>query len=168
MKAIVYTTNTGSAEKYAQLLAQATGLPVYSFGDAKKYVPDGAEIIYVGWIMASKVKGYRAAAKRFDVRAVCAVGMAETGSQSELIRSKNAVPSDTSVFDLQGNFDVRKLRGIYRAIMEPMIKTLGKRLAEKNDRTQEENDMLEMLLHGGERVSEENLGAVIDWYRTQI
>ena len=45
-----------------------------------------------------------------------------------------------------------------------MIKTVGKSLAAKKDRTTEENDMLDMMLHGGERVKAENLSAVLDWY----
>ncbi len=36
MKAIVYTTNAGSTEQYAKLLAQETGLPVYSLAEAKR------------------------------------------------------------------------------------------------------------------------------------
>ena len=52
MDAIIYTTNTGSAERYAKLLAQETGLPVYSFAEAKKQVFSKAKIIYLGWIMA--------------------------------------------------------------------------------------------------------------------
>ena len=31
----------------------------------------------------------------------------------------------------------------------------------------EENDMLDMMLHGGERVKAENLSAILDWYRAQ-
>ena len=57
MNAIIYTTNTGSAERYAKLLAEKTGLPAYSLAEAKKAVPNGAEIIYLGWIMAGVVKG---------------------------------------------------------------------------------------------------------------
>ena len=52
MNAIIYTTNTGSTEHYAKLLAQKTGLPVYSLAEAKKRVFAGAEVIYLGWIMA--------------------------------------------------------------------------------------------------------------------
>ena len=48
MDAIIYTTNTGSAERYAKLLAQETGLPVYSFAEAKKQVFSKAKIIYLG------------------------------------------------------------------------------------------------------------------------
>lgn len=48
MSAIIYTTNTGSTEHYAKLLAQKTGLPVYSLAEAKKRVFAGAEVIYLG------------------------------------------------------------------------------------------------------------------------
>ena len=40
-------------------------------------------------------------------------------------------------------------------------------LVEKTDRTPEEDDMLDMMLHNGERVSADNLRDVLDWYRAQ-
>ena len=86
MDAIIYTTNTGSAERYARLLAQETGLPVYSSAEAKKQVFSKAKIIYLGWIMAGSVKGYAEAAKRYRVCAVCGVGMGQTGTQIESVR----------------------------------------------------------------------------------
>ena len=60
---------------------------------------------------------------------------------------------------------MKKLRGIYRLPMELMVKTVGKGLANKQDRTAEEDDMLDMMLHGGERVKRENLAAVLTWYQ---
>ena len=167
MNAIIYTTNTGSTERYAKLLAQKTGLPAYSLAEAKKQVLAGAEVIYLGWIMAGSVKGYAEAAKRYRVRAVCAVGMGQTGTQTDSVRKKSAVPANIPLFTLQGNFDVKKLHGIYRPMMEIMVKTAGKGLAEKSDRTPEEDDMLDMMRCGGERVKEENLSAVLDWYSVQ-
>ena len=167
MNAIIYTTNTGSTERYAKLLAQKTGLPAYSLAEAKKQVFAGAEVIYLGWIMAGSVKGYAEAAKRYRVRAVCAVGIGQTGTQADSVRKKSAVPADIPLFTLQGNFDVKKLHGIYRPMMEIMVKTAGKGLAEKKDRTPDEDDMLDMMLHGGERVKAENLSAVFDWYSAQ-
>ena len=164
MNAIIYTTNTGSTARYAGLLAQKTGLPVYSLAEARNAVSTGAEVIYLGWIMAGSIKGYAAAARRYRVRAVCAVGMGQTGTQTDSVRKKTAVPADIPLFTLQGNFDVKKLHGIYRPMMELMVKTAGKALVEKSDRTPEENDMLDMMLHGGERVKAENLRAVLDWY----
>lgn len=164
MNAIIYTTNAGSTARYAELLACATGLPAYSLAEAKSAVSTGAEVIYLGWIMAGSVKGYAAAARRYRVRAVCAVGMGQTGTQTDSVRKKTGVPAGIPVFTLQGNFDVKKLRGIYRPMMELMVKTAGKALVEKSDRTPEENDMLDMMLHGGKRVKAENLRAVLDWY----
>ena len=167
MDAIIYTTNTGSAERYAKLLAQETGLPACSLAEAKKRNFAGAEVVYLGWIMASSVKGYAEAAKRYRVCAVCGVGMGQTGTQIESVRKKSAIPADIPLFTLQGDFNVKKLHGIYRPMMEIMVKTVGKSLSEKEDRTSEEDDMLDMMLHGGERVKAENLSAVLDWYRMQ-
>lgn len=112
MDAIVYTTNTGSSERYADLLAHETQLPVYSLAEAGGRLRQGAEIIYLGWVMASSVKGYAAAAKRYSVRAVCPVGMGQTGTQTEQIRAKNNIPAEVPVFTLQGNFDLKKLSGM--------------------------------------------------------
>ena len=70
MDAIIYTTNTGSTQRYAELLARETGLPACSLPQAKTAVPAGAEVIYLGWIMAGSIKGYAAAARRYRVRAV--------------------------------------------------------------------------------------------------
>ena len=167
MNAIIYTTNTGSTERYAKLLAQKTGLPAYSLAEAKKRVFAGAEVICLGWIMAGSVKGYAEAAKRYQVRAVCAVGMGQTGTQTDSVRKKSAIPANVSLFTLQGNFDVKKLHGVYRLMMEIMVKTAGKALAEKKDRTPDEDDMLDMMLYGGERVEAENLSAVLDWFSAQ-
>ena len=77
VEAIVYTSNTGSAAQYAERLAKETGLAAYSLDEARGKVPADSEVIYLGWVMASTVKGYAAAAKRYIVRAVCAVGMAQ-------------------------------------------------------------------------------------------
>ena len=41
MNAIIYTTNTGSTERYARLLAERTELPAYSLTEAKKrFLPE--------------------------------------------------------------------------------------------------------------------------------
>ena len=164
MDAIIYTSETGSSKSYAEMLSRETGLPVFSLGEAKERLSGGAKIIYLGWIMASSVKGYSAAARRFDVKAVCAVGMGGTGTQLKEVREKNKIPDKTPLFTLQGNFDVKKLRGVHRTMMEVMVKTVGKALADKPDRTPEEDDMLDMMLTGSPRVKAENLKDVLEWY----
>ena len=86
MNATIYTTNSGSTERYARLLSRETGLPAYSLAEAKNAVPAGAEVIYLGWIMVGTVKGYAAAARSYTVRAVCGVGMGQTGTQENVRR----------------------------------------------------------------------------------
>ncbi|HCB96085.1 MAG TPA: hypothetical protein DEP65_11105, partial [Ruminococcus sp.] len=139
----------------------------YSLAEAKKKVFYGAEIIYLGWIMAGSVKGYATATKRYKVCAVCGVGMGQNGAQTDSVRKKTSVPANIPLFTIQGNFDVKKLHGIYRLMMEIMVKTAGKSLAAKKDRTPEEDDMLNMMLHDGERIKSENLKAVLTWYNAQ-
>ena len=97
MNAIIYNTNTGSTERYAKLFAHETGLPVCSFAEAKKAVPIGTEVIYFGWVMAGSVRGFAAAAKRYNVCAVCGVGMGQTGTQTENVRKRSAVPAKIPV-----------------------------------------------------------------------
>lgn len=167
MEAIIYTSNTGSTAHYAKLLAHELNLPVYCAEDAKKRVPAHSEIIYLGWIMASSIKGYADIIKKYKVRAVCAVGMGQTGTQMKEVRAKNSIPNDIPLFTLQGSFDVKKLHGIYKMMMSIMVKTAGKALSAKQDRTPEEDDMLDMMVNGGERVRIENLKAIIDWYNEE-
>ena len=167
MEAIIYTTNTGSTSQYAKMLAEQTGLPVFSMEEAKSEVEAGSEIIYLGWIMAAQVKGYKTAAKKYKIRAVCAVGMEKTGTRTEEIRKKTFVPAEVPLFTLQGNFNVKKLHGFYRLMMSMMIKMVTKQLVAKTDRTQRENEMLEIMLQGGENVRKENLAEVLDWYKRE-
>lgn len=164
MKAIIYTSNTGSTAHYAKLLAEKVNLPVYNLKEAKKKVLADEEIIYLGWIMAGKIKGYSNAIKKYNIRAVCAVGMGQTGTQIKELRDKNSIPNDIPLFTLQGNFDIKKLHGLYKIMMSIMVKTAGKALADKKDRTLEEDDMLDMIINDGNRVRIENLEEIIHWY----
>ena len=161
---IVYTSNTGYTEKYAKLLGEQLGLPAFSAEQADS-LPEGTEILYLGWLMAGVVKGYKKAAQRFSVAAVCGVGMGPAGSQDSDVRKNNAIPQEVPVFTLQGGFDRTKLHGIYRFMMGVMIKVMGSSLRKKENRTPEEDAMLEMVTNGGNFVDVRQLDGVIAWYR---
>lgn len=60
---------------------------ICSMEEASKTVGSGEEIIYLGWIMAGKIKGYTAAIRKYKVRAVCGVGMGQTGTQLPEVRA---------------------------------------------------------------------------------
>ena len=87
------------------------------------------------------------------------------GRQAE-VRTKNKVPQRIPLFTLQGTFDITKLHGVYKMMMNVMVKTAGKALADKSDRTPEDDDMLDMMMNGSERVKAENLKHIIEWYDT--
>ena len=56
--AIVYVSNTAHTERYAKMLADKLSLPLYELKEAKKKLKKGSEIIYMGWLFASSIKGY--------------------------------------------------------------------------------------------------------------
>ncbi len=121
MRAIVYTSNTGFTKRYAELLSKETGLPAYELEEAKPKLDTGAEIIYLGWLMAGGIKGYKTAIKRYRVRAVCAVGMGrlKEGLLDEL-KARNGIKG-AELFYLQGGFEMARLSGVYRLMMKLMI-----------------------------------------------
>lgn len=167
MKAIIYTSNTGSTSRYAKMLSQQIVMPAYSMEEAKRKVKPGTEIIYLGWLMAGKIKGYANAAKKYNVQAVCGVGMGQNGTQLAEVRKQNKIPQNIQLFTIQGTFDISKLHGIYKMMINVMVKTAGKALANKTERTPEEDDMLDMMMNGSDRVKAENLRDFIEWYDTE-
>ncbi|MDO4573368.1 MAG: hypothetical protein Q4C13_08355 [Clostridia bacterium] len=99
MDAILYTSNTGFTAEYAHLLEEATGLPAMPLRAAGGLRP-GADIIYLGWLMAGRVQGLKKAEARYRVRAVCGVGMGATGSQTDEVRQANALEPERPLFVL--------------------------------------------------------------------
>lgn len=161
MKAIVYTSNTGHTAEYAKILGAKTGLPVYALADAAKQLEKGTEIIYLGWLFASRIKGYQKAAKKFSISAVCAVGLCDTGTLLSEVRKANALPETTPLFTMQGGIDKAKLRGINKF----MINMLTKGLSSQKERSETDERMLYLLTHDASYVSEENTLAFMEWYR---
>ena len=158
--AIVYTSNTGNTEKYAKMLSEKIHLPVYSIDQAKKTLPKQTEIIYLGWLMAGKIKDLSKARRRYKVKAICAVGLGATGTLSESLRKSNHICGCTALFELQGGMDHAKLEGIHKKMIEMLIKVLSR----KKNRTEDETAMLEMIKAGGDFTKEENLAGVVEWY----
>lgn len=161
MKAIVYTSNTGYTEAYAKILGQKTGLRVITLDQAMKLLPKGTRIIYMGWLFASSVKGYHKAAKRFDIRAVCGIGLCDTGALLAEVRKAIALPESIPLFTMQGGMDHSKLRGINKFMIDMLVKMLQR----KEDSTQDEKRMLELIQKGGNYVSQENTQQFMQWYQ---
>ena len=160
MKAIVYTSKYGHTAEYAEILGKLTGLPVYSLKDAEKDLENSTSIIYLGWLMASRVQGLKKAAKKFKLSAVCAVGLCDTGTLLSEVQKANALPEDFPLFTMQGGMDKAKLRGFNKL----MINMLTKGHASQKERSETDERMLYLLTHSENRVSEKNTAAFTEWY----
>ena len=161
--AIVYSSNTGHTRKYALLLGEQIGLPAYSLEEAGSQLSGGSPVIYLGWLHASHVKGYAKAARRFGLRAVCAVGLCDTGTLTDQVRKATSIPEEIPLFTLQGGIDRSRLKGMDKL----MISMLTKGLASQKQRSAQDERMLELLNKDESYVSPENLAEVVQWYKAQ-
>lgn len=165
--AIVYASNTGHTKEYAELFSGKTGLPALTVQEAEQTLPAKTEVLFMGWLMAGAIKGYKKAAGRFTVRAVCAVGMTYVEDQRADLIKGNAVPAGTPLFCLDGGFEMEKLHGLYRFMMKCMRAVVGRQLKAKTDRTPREEEMLALMADGKNCVREAQLEQAEAWYREQ-
>lgn len=162
MQAIVYTSKNGHTAEYAEILGRQTGLPVYSLKDAEKQIENGTPIIYLGWLMASRVRGLNKAKKKFKVSAVCGIGLCDTGTLLQEVQKANALSEDFPLFTMQGGMDKDKLKGFDKLL----INMLTKGLASQKERSETDERMLNLLTHSENFVSEKNTTDFMKWYNT--
>lgn len=165
MTAIVYESNTGFTERYAEMLSEKTGLPAYSLKDAGSRLEKGEAVIFLGWVRTGRVQGFKKAARKFDVKAVCAVGMS-IPNEDTLAETKKRCKMETA-FCLHGGMDMNLLTGLNRRMMEGFAKSAVSMLAGTAGENENSANMLKMVTEGGDCVSEENLLPVIDWLEAQ-
>ena len=157
--AIVYTSATGFTRRYARMLGEETGLPVYD-AQSRSVPPRGTEIVYLGWLMAGSVKGLARARRQWNVRAVCAVGMAPAQLAEGGLRDRDrlgAVP----LFYLQGGYAPEKLTGINRVMMGMMTR----KITASPPKGETEAAMQAVFRSGADFVRRESLDPVLDWLR---
>ncbi|MEI3339573.1 MAG: hypothetical protein V8R80_06185 [Eubacterium sp.] len=146
------------------MLGKQIDLPVYSYDEAISLLPGESQVIYLGWIHVSHVKGYSDAAKHFSVCAVCGVGLCDTGTMVSEIRKATSIPENIPLFTLQGGFDRSKLKGMDKL----MISMLTKGLSAQKQRSAQDERMLELLSTDANYVSAENLAGFLQWYREKF
>lgn len=165
MMIIVYKSNTGYTEQYAKLLGDALDMPSYSLDKVPK-CHKGGEVIYLGWLFAGNIVGYKKAAKLYKVRCVCGVGMgAPTPELVPGFRANMGIPQSTAVFYLQGGFDINRLKGPMKLIMKAKCKEIAGRLSVRAELNPAEQATLAMTKGAVSCVSRENLAEVIAWYK---
>lgn len=158
MSTIIYTTNAGSSEKYANMLGEKTGYSVVSLAKSGSVSAD-EEIIYIGWVMAGTLQGYADAIKKFsNIKAVCAVGMSSDDKDKSELQMKNNITQP--LFLLAGSFSISKLKGMYKLMMNMAVKAMQSKIKDASD---DEKKALDMFVNGFDFVSEDNLTPIIEF-----
>ena len=157
---IVYQSETGFTQAYAQMLGRAEKLEVCTLAQAKKELEPGSQVVYMGPLMAGHITGLDQAVRAFQVKAAVAVGMSRPGEG--LLRDlgrANYVPGGP-IFYLRGGYAPEKLGWLKRHMVGMVTRSMRRALEEKSCRTPQEQQELDMLLKGGSYVSQENLEPV--------
>lgn len=161
--AIVYTSQTGFTARYAAMLGERAGLPVYTLADAAQKLNRDSAVIYLGWLCAGSVKGMKKARRHFSIRAVCAVGMAMKDSDYLNKLARQAEVRTVPLFYLRGGYRPEKLTGVYK----PMMAMMTKQVTKAPPKSAEEKAMQEAFRRGGDWVSETYLAPVLEWLSAQ-
>ncbi len=162
---VVYKSNTGYTEQYAKMLARKLDVPAYSLDR----VPDchlHRDAVFLGWLFAGSIVGYKKAAKKYALKAVCGVGMSPPMPELvEGLRAKMKVPAKVPVFYLQGGFDMNKLSGPFKLVMKAKCKEIAQRLSLRAELSPEEQATYRMTQGEASAVDEANLAEVLAYLR---
>ena len=159
--AIVYSSATGFTAEYAQMLSGSTGLPAYTLDQAAEKLNKKTRVLYMSWLMAGTLVDYKKAAEKFDVCAACSVGLNATSAQAEATKKSSKIPDEVAFFALQGGYRPDKLKGMYRFMMKIVTKVLIKKISAIENKSENEEKLIDVLQHGGSFVKAENLEKVL-------
>ena len=160
---IVYNSKTGHTRQYAEMLAKAAQCPLFSLQEAQASLPAGTPILYMGWLMAGHISGVDQAVRHWNVRGAVGVGMSPDGKDNLTTMAKANFVPNAPLFYLPGGWAPKKVGWFQRRAVNAVTRTTRKMLLAKTKRTKQEQDFLDMLLHGGSFVEYQNLKPIQDW-----
>ena len=154
MKAIIYKTNTGHTFQYAKMLSEKLNIPCYSEKEAKHNLNNNDEIIYLGWICAGIISGFKKVKNKYNIQ-YCGVVGAYPPDSKYIEELKTANNVNIPLFYLRGGIDYAKLKGIKKKI----VQMVGKVLEKQNPNNTE---LIELFKNGANYVSEENIKPMLE------
>lgn len=164
IQAIVYESNTGFTKRYAEALANKTGLPLYSVAESRKSVAKGSDIVFLSWVSGGAVVKLDKAKVYFNIRAVGAVGLSTpTPEREAAIVSHHQL--DVPVYCLPGGFDLTKLHGMQKLAMKVMIRSL--KMQQSAKQSSENDRMLQDMVNGCDYFSDAALEPLAQWVKEQ-
>ncbi len=155
MKAIVYKSNTGYTKQYAEMLGKSLKVPVYNLKEAKSKLKKNDEIVFLGWICATKIQGL-SKIKNYNVKCIGAVGVypAEKNYIESLIQANKV---NVELFYLRGGLDFNKLTGLKKKVLQ----FVGNMMEKENKA--ENQEMIKLLKNGANYVSDKNLKPILEY-----
>ena len=163
MKAVVYTSQTGFTAWYARLLAEKAGLPAIPLERAARELGRQDGVVFLGWLCAGRISGLKKARRSFDVRAVCAVGMAPGRPETVRKIQENNPTGGAPLFYLRGGYAPEKLKCVYRVMMKP-IEAMTEKAAQKDS---EAGEMRDALARGANWSTPGQLVPLLAWLKGQ-
>jgi len=149
---IIYESGAGHTERYAKLLAEKLGLECLSLKEADK--SESESVIFCGWVCANKISGLKKASGRFNVAAVCAVGLyPKTDAVTRVLIDKNKL--GCPLFYLRGGLDYTKISKLRKKLLLVIRDTL------KRENKPDSAELIEVLTNGGDFFDEDYLSEPI-------
>ena len=155
IKAIVYKSNTGYTKQYAEMLGESLKVPVYNLKVAKLKLKKNDEIVFLGWIWATKIQGL-SKIKNYNIKCVGAVGVYPTEKNYiESLIQANKV--NVKLFYLRGGLDLNKLTGLKKKVLQ----FVGNMMEKENKA--ENQEMIKLFKNGANYVSDKNLKPILEY-----
>lgn len=161
---IVYASNTGYTKQYAEIVSKNAKIDAFPVDE----IPAGRTnevTIFMGWVMAGKVVGYKKA-KEAGCKILCvvAVGMSpESPAQTNMIKKSLKGEPYMDVYYVQGGYDYKKLKGINKLLMKVKSKEIIARYDGMSEAEKKENATYRMVTEGYSVVNEDRVAAVVAW-----
>ncbi len=163
---VVYNSKTGFTRKYGEWIAQELGCKAMPLKQAA--YSDCDVIIYGGWLMAGKIAGFDKIkanslirAKKLIVFATGMTGMADTKA-IEKIKNDNLTASeqkDIPFFYFEGGINYETMGFLSKSMLKMMCKSLAK----KQNRTEDETNMMKALASSTDHSDRAYISPLIDY-----
>ena len=154
VKAIIYQSKTGHTKEYAENLSKELNIPCYCVCEAKEKINKKDEIIYLSWVRATTLVGYKKMNKKYQIQCVGAVG-AYPKSLEYTKQLKDYNHMNQELFYLRGGINYEKLNKFY----QKLLKIVGRAIAMENPR---DKAMIQLFMVGGNFVNKKQLKPMID------
>ena len=156
---VIYQSDTGFTERYAKWIAEELNCEAVKLkGFDLKTLESFDKVIYGGWIMGNMIVGFDKL-RELKLKSLVVFGVGVTPTSDTIIQtiqSQNKL-GELPFFYFEGGLDQKKLGFLKRTI----LKTLAKATAKKEDKTEQEEFMVNALVSTFDHCSHESIAALI-------